>query len=47
MFTYLLTDREPVWPSGKTLGWQAEGRRFESALALISLQELWFVDTIL
>ena len=23
-------DREPVWPSGKALGWYAEGPRFES-----------------
>ena len=31
---------EPVWPSGKALGWQAEGPRFESALALLSLQNV-------
>ena len=35
--------REPVWPSGKALGWYAEGPRFESASALLSLQKLWFV----
>ena len=28
---------EPVWPSGKALGWQAEGPRFESACGLWSL----------
>ena len=38
---------EPVWPSGKALGWQAEGLRFESASALLSLQKLWSVNTIL
>ena len=31
---------EPVWPSGKALGWQAEGPRFESASALLSFQKL-------
>ena len=31
---------QPVWPSGK-----AEGPRFESASALLSLRKLWFVDT--
>ena len=38
---------EPVWPSGKALGWQAEGPRFESTSALLSLQKLWSVDTVL
>ena len=38
---------EPVWPSGKALGWQAEGPRFESASALLSLQKLGSVDTVL
>ena len=38
---------EPVWPSGKALGWKAEGPGFESALALLSLQKLWSVDTVL
>ena len=33
---------EPVWPSSK-----AEGPRFESASALLSLQKLWSVDTVL
>ena len=33
---------EPVWPSGK-----AEGPRFECASALLSLQKLWSVDTVL
>ena len=35
---------EPVWPSGKALGWQAEGPRFDTASALLSLQKdggLW------
>ena len=39
--------REPFWPSGKTLGWYAKGPRFESVSALLSLQKLWFVDTVL
>ena len=39
--------REPVWPSGKALDWQAEGPRFESASALLHLQKLWSVDTVL
>ena len=39
---------EPVWPSGKmALVWQAEEPRFESASALLSLQKLWSVDTVL
>ena len=38
---------EPVWPSGKALGWYAEGTRFESASALLSLQKVWSVDTVL
>ena len=36
----------PVWPSGKALGWSAEGPRFESASGLLSLQKLLFVDTV-
>ena len=28
-------------PSGKALGWEAEGPRFESGSALLSLQKLW------
>ena len=35
---------EPVWPSGKAFGWQAEGPRLDSASALLSLQKgcgLW------
>ena len=36
---------ESVWPSGKALGWQAEGPRFESASALLSLEKL-SVDTV-
>ena len=38
---------EPVWPSGKALSWKAEGPRFESASALLCLQKLWSVDTVL
>ena len=38
---------EPVWPSGKALGWEAQGLRFESASALLSLQKLWSRDTVL
>ena len=38
---------EPVWPSGKALGWKAEGFRFESTSVLLSLQKLWSVDTVL
>ena len=35
---------EPVWPSGKALGWEAEGPRFDTASVLLSLQKgcgLW------
>ena len=35
---------EPVWPSGKALGWSAEGPRFDTASTLLSLQKgcgLW------
>ena len=38
---------EPVWPSGKALGWYAEGPRVESVSALHLLQKLWSVDTVL
>ena len=38
---------EPVWPSGKALGWYAEGPRFESASALLSLRKSWSVDTVM
>ena len=37
---------EPVWPSGKALDWEAEGPRFDSASAVLSLQKgcgLWFL----
>ena len=43
----LLTNSGPVWPSGKAVGWQVEGPRFDTASALLSLQKLWFVDTVL
>ena len=32
-------DSEPVWPSGKALGWLTEGPRFDTASALLSLQK--------
>ena len=35
-----------VWPSGKALGWWAEGPRFDSASVLVPLQKLRFVDTV-
>ena len=38
---------EPVWLSGKALGWKTEGPRFESASALHSHQKLRSVDTVL
>ena len=38
---------EPVWPSGKALGWLAEGPRFESTSALLSFPKLWSVNTVL
>ena len=41
-FVYLFP--EPVWPSGKALGWKAEELRLESISALLSLQKLWSVD---
>ena len=37
---------EPAWPSGKWLGWLAEGPRFNSASAFLSLQKQ-SVDTVL
>ena len=42
--TIYICTREPVWPSGKALGWQAEGPRFDTASALLSLRKgcgLW------
>ena len=41
------SESEPVWPSGKALGWSAEGPRFDPLSALLSLQKLWFIDTVL
>ena len=38
---------EPVWPSGMALDWKVERPQFESASALLSLQKLWSVDTVL
>ena len=32
----MMNNSEPVWPSGKALGCQAEGPRFDSASALSS-----------
>ena len=43
----MLFAREPVWPRGKVLGWQAEGPQFESTSAVLSLQKWWSVDTVL
>ena len=43
----LLHLSEPVWPSCKALGWYPERPRFESAPALLSLQNLWSVDNVL
>ena len=37
--SYHLRLSQPVWPSGKALGWQAEGPRFVSASDLFSLQK--------
>ena len=37
---------EPVWPNGKALGWQAEGPRFDTASALLSLQKGWGLWTL-
>ena len=37
---------KPAWPSGKTFGWEAQGPRFDSVSALLSLQKL-SVDTLL
>ena len=31
VMTVLLSERESVWPSGKALGWYAEGPRFDFA----------------
>ena len=33
--------------SPMTLGWKAEGPRFESASAVLSVQRLWYVDAVL
>ena len=39
---------EPVWPSGKALGWQAEGPRLDSRFgSAVSSKRWWFVDTVL
>ena len=29
-----ILNREPAWPDGKALGWETEGRRFDSPLRL-------------
>ena len=39
--------REPVWPSSKALDWQAERPLFKSASAILFLQKLWPLDTVL
>ena len=38
------TTSEPAWPSGKALGWKAEGPRFDSPRdsTHLSLQKVWF-----
>ena len=41
------TRSQLVWPSGKVLGWSAEEPRYKSALALLSVQKLWSLDTVL
>ena len=41
---------EPLFPTYSSVchtGLKAEGHRFESASALLSLQQLWSVDTVL
>ena len=40
---------EPVWPSGKVLGWSAEGPWFDPLRLsfLFSSKKLWFMDTVL
>ena len=38
---------EPVWPSDKAIwGWYAGRPRFDSASAVLSLQKVWFMDTV-
>ena len=37
---------KPAWPSGKELGWYAEGPWFDPASAFLSLQKLRFVDCV-
>ena len=37
---------KPAWPSGKELGWYAEGPWFDPASAFLSLQKLRFVDSV-
>ena len=37
--------REPLWPSGKALGWWVDGPQFVSSSAFLSLQNLWITDT--
>ena len=44
---HVLVGREPVWPSGKALGWLSRRTSVRSASALLSLQKLWFMDTVL
>ena len=39
---------EPVWPSGKAVGWSADGPRFDTRFGSpFSSKRLWFVDTVL
>ena len=43
----LASSCEPVWPSGKALGLVSRRTSVRSASALLSLQKLWFMDTVL
>ena len=38
---------EPVWPSGKALGWSAEGPRFDPLRLSFPLKKMWLMDTVL
>ena len=42
----LASSCEPVWPSGKALGLVSRRTSVRSASALLSLQKLWFMDTV-
>ena len=40
-------EREPVWPSGKALGWKAEGPQFDPLRLSFLFKKKWFMDTVL